>query len=64
MEEEKISRLEFEHFIAEFEALRDAIMDELSKLTQTTEILEEDLRDLKQKLKEETAVGAGQSRLI
>ncbi|MCK4669872.1 MAG: hypothetical protein KAT43_01620 [Nanoarchaeota archaeon] len=64
MEEEKISRLEFEHFISEFEALRDAIMDELSKLTQTTEILEEDLRDLKQKLKEETAVGAGQSRLI
>ncbi|MBW3011184.1 hypothetical protein KY335_03395 [Candidatus Woesearchaeota archaeon] len=64
MEEEKVSRLEFEHFIAEFEAFRDAVMDELSKLTQATEILEDDLKDLKQKLQEEAAVGAGQSRLI
>lgn len=64
MAEEKISRLEFEHFIAEFEAFREAMMDELTKLTQATEILEENLKDLREKLKEETMVGAGQSRLI
>ena len=47
MEDRPLSRLEFEHFIAEFEAFRDTMLDELANLRQTLEIQKEDFDDYK-----------------
>ena len=47
MQEQQISREEFGSHIAEFEGLRDAILDELSKVRQELENLKEDIKDLR-----------------
>ena len=45
--DEKLARLEFEHFIAEFEAFRDTVWDELTDLREKVELLKEALDSLK-----------------
>ncbi len=49
MGDESISRLEFEHFIAEFEANRDTLFDEIADLRQKIELIEDALKELKRK---------------
>ena len=49
MGDESISRLEFEHFIAEFEAFRDTFFDEVADLRQKIELIEETLKEIKRK---------------
>ena len=53
MEEQSISKEEFGSHIAEFEGLRDAILDELAKVRQELEDLKEDIKDLKKIIKEQ-----------
>jgi len=45
-----VTKEEFGHFIAEFEAFRDMIMEEIGKLTNRIEKIEEDLKDIKSEL--------------
>jgi len=47
--EKYIIREEFDHFIAEFESFKDHVMDDIAKILQKIEILEEDIEDLKSK---------------
>ena len=49
-EDKTISHLEFEHFIAEFEALKDTILDDIIDLRQRIEMLKEDIDDLKKEM--------------
>ena len=46
-----VTKEEFEHFVAEFEGFRDLLMDELEKLTNTLEGVQEDVKELKAELK-------------
>ncbi len=46
-EDEKLARIEFEHFIAEFEAFRETVWDELTDLREKVELLKEALDSLK-----------------
>lgn len=48
--EKEISREEFGSHVAEFEGLRDAILDELAKFREEIENIKEDVKDLKKSL--------------
>ena len=51
MENTNLTREEFGHFIAEFEAYRDSVLEEMASLRQKFEELNEELQDLKKELK-------------
>lgn len=56
-----IDRLEFDHFISEFEAFRDTILDQISLLRHEIEIIEGKIEDLKENNAPDTP---SQSKLI
>jgi hypothetical protein len=61
---ETLSRTEFEHFIAEFEAFRETYFDDVSRLRQGLELLQEDIEELKRQLKKEPTISSDQGTLM
>lgn len=64
MDEKTISRIEFEHFLAEYEGFRDTITDEITKLVQAIEILRDDLEELKNNIRTHETPIKGQVKLV
>lgn len=62
MEEKYVTREEFEHFIAEFEAFRESHMDELTNMIHRIEVLTEQLEDFSSSASRTEA--QGQSKLL
>jgi hypothetical protein len=62
MDEEQapLARLEFEHFISEFEAFKDIMLDQITSLRSDIEIISEKLDDIK---KEAVSESRSQSKL-
>jgi hypothetical protein len=46
-EPENLQRLEFDHFIAEFEAFRDTMLDQITSLKHELELIAEKIDDIK-----------------
>ena len=61
---ENLSRIEFEHFIAEFEAFRETYFDDISRAKQSLEILEEEIEQLKRIIKKEHTISSNQNTLF
>jgi len=57
----QIERLEFDHFIAEFEAVRDTMLDQISSLRHELEIMQNKLDDIKENYVPDTP---SQSKLL
>ncbi|MBW3012712.1 hypothetical protein KY325_00930 [Candidatus Woesearchaeota archaeon] len=61
---ETLSRTEFEHFISEFEAFRETYFDDVSRLRQGLELLQEEIEELKRQLKKEPTISSDQGTLM
>ncbi|MBW3011884.1 hypothetical protein KY311_01750 [Candidatus Woesearchaeota archaeon] len=57
-----ILREEFDHFIDEFEATRDSLYDEFSKLKQEIELLKDELKEIKESILNQSQ-NLGQKRI-
>jgi hypothetical protein len=45
-----VEREEFDHFINEFEVTRDSILDEITKLVQEVELINDELKTIKESI--------------